>query len=70
MQNPNEQQKKDTRWRDGKIFVVYFGTREIGALLKDQVKRWPKKAIPHQGGKDYRTALDEAVLAVAGGAPV
>lgn len=70
VQNPKQQQGKNTKRRDGKISVVYFGTGEVGALHKHQVLRWAKRAVPRQAEDDYRTALRQAVRAVARGAPV
>ena len=70
VQNPNQQQQKHNKRRDGTVGVVYFGTGEVGALHKHQVMPWPKRAVPRQPHDDYRTALRQAVRAVAGGAPL
>ena len=70
VQNPDDQQKADTKWRDGKVFVVYYGTGEVQALPTAKVERWGKRPVPGQTKSNYGAALQQAVRAVKGGASV
>ena len=68
VEKPTRQQAKQSKMAAGKIFVVYYGKREIGALNPARVKPWSNMQMPAKAKRDLRSAVCAAQEAVNAGA--
>ena len=46
VQNPTDAQKQQTKWKAGKVFVVYFGTMEMESVSLKKVQPWDAMQAP------------------------
>ena len=63
VQKPTRKQSRDSSMGDSKVFVVYIGQEEIGAMPMSRVKSWGSLAPPPKSAKaDLKSAVCKAQL--------
>ncbi len=57
VQRPTELQRRATKMASGQVFVMYFGTEDIGAIPEIRVKPWTSLQAPVRAKADLRAAV-------------
>jgi len=60
VQKPTQEQEQATRMTDGKVFVEYFGTREIEAVTQRCIQPWSAMIPPTASQGGLKVAVDLA----------
>ena len=68
--HPTAADKKKTRWKDGQVYVVWYGTYQVQALNKEQIECWNQRAVPEARRLDLKEAVQQAARAVSEGAQI
>ena len=61
VQNPTDAQKQQTKWKAGKVFVVYFGTMEMESVSFKKVQPWDATQAPSAATGSLGMAVEQAL---------
>jgi uncharacterized membrane protein YfhO len=64
VQNPTGAQKQQTKWKAGKVFVVYFGTVEMESVSLKKVQPWDAMQAPSAATGSLGIAVAQALDSV------
>ena len=61
VQNPTDEQKQQTKWKAGKVIVVYFGTMEMESVSLKKVQPWDAMQAPSAATGSLGMAVAQAL---------